>query len=89
MDYAGPGCQPWLEPSSISLLKRAQNKALSRTPGQYITSPIGFLHHETDLPTYATIINRKRGSGYPVTIPETLQSVQKFPTERRGKAVAN
>ena len=59
MDYAGPGWQPWMKKDTVGILERAQNKALSRISGQFITSPIGSLNRETDIPTYATIIRRQ------------------------------
>ena len=59
MDYAGPGWQPWMKKDTVGILERAQNKALSRISGQFITSPIGSLNRETDIPTYATIIKRQ------------------------------
>ena len=37
MDYAGPGWQPWMKKDTVGILERAQNKALSRISGQYLS----------------------------------------------------
>ena len=58
LDYCGCGWQPWLAPSNLAILTRAQNKALRWITGQCRTTPVEALTLEAGLPQYGTVVRR-------------------------------
>ena len=58
LDYCGAGWQPWLAPSSLDILTRAQNRALRIITGQCRTTPVEALALEAGVPQYPTVARR-------------------------------
>ena len=58
LDYCGAGWQPWLAPSSLDVLTRAQNRALRLVTGQCRTTPVEALALEAGVPQYPTVARR-------------------------------
>ena len=58
LDYCGAGWQPWLAPSSLNILTRAQNRALRIVTGQCRTTPVEALALEAGVPHYPTVARR-------------------------------
>ena len=58
LDYCGAGWQPWLAPSSLGILVRAQNRALRIVTGQCRTTPVEALALEAGVPQYPTVRRR-------------------------------
>jgi hypothetical protein len=49
LKYCGPAWQPWLSNTSLSLLQRAQNRALRLITGQVLSTPVEALHLEANI----------------------------------------
>ena len=58
LDYAGPAWQPWLCDTNLTSLEVVQNKALRAITGQLSSSPVEALRYETQIPSYATHMER-------------------------------
>jgi ribonuclease HI len=56
--YCGAGWQPWLKPSNVEVIERAQSKCLRAATGMYATSPVESLRRETGFSSIATVIRR-------------------------------
>ena len=58
LDYAGPAWQPWLCDTKLTALEVVQSKSLSAITGQLSSSPVDALRYETQIPSYATHMER-------------------------------
>ena len=58
LSYASAAWQPWISNTNMSLLDRAQNKALRFMTGQAKSSPLDAIRLESGIPSYETTSNR-------------------------------
>ena len=56
--YCGAGWQPWLKPSNVEVIERAQSKCLRASTGMYRTSPVESLRREMGFSSMSTVIRR-------------------------------
>ena len=59
LDYGGPAWQPWISPSNMEALERANQRALRMVTGQSVGSSREAIRAESEVCDYATIRKRK------------------------------
>ena len=64
LDFAAPGCQPWVSESQFQELERAQNNALRKITGQTASTPVDALRAEAGVTAYRTHSDRKIAASY-------------------------
>ena len=64
LNFAAPAWQPFLSPSELERLQKAQNKSLRIINGQYNSTPVEALRAEANMPNYATASKRLIATSY-------------------------
>ena len=62
--YCSPGWQPWLAPSNMEILDKAQLLCLRRMTGMHMASPVEAVRLESDIPGCQTTMRRKAALAY-------------------------
>ena len=58
LNYAAPAWQPFLSPSELDRIQKAQNKSLRIITGQYNSTPVEAQRAEANIPSYKTTSQR-------------------------------